>query len=51
MYGFYRLRRNKLLTGVLAGLADKFQWDIWLVRGIFLAITIFTKVGLLAVAL
>ena len=50
MYGFYRLKRSKLLTRVLADLADKFQWDIWLVRGIFLAISIFTKAGLLAVA-
>ena len=50
MYGFYRVKKNRLLTGVLAGLADKFQWDIWLVRGIFLTISIFTKAGLLAVA-
>lgn len=51
MYGFYRLRRNRLLTGVLAGLADKFKWDIWIVRGIFFAICILTKIGWLAIGL
>lgn len=51
MYGLYRLRRNRLLAGVLAGLADRFSWDIWLVRGIFLAITLLTRIGWLAVVL
>ncbi|MGT2753400.1 PspC domain-containing protein [Streptococcus ovis] len=51
MYGFYRTKRNRLLTGVLAGVADRFDWDTRIVRGIFLAIVILTKVGLLAIAL
>lgn len=51
MYGFYRLRRNRLLTGVLSGLADKYKWDIWLVRAIFLAISLLTKIGWLAIGL
>lgn len=29
---FYKLRRNKVISGVLAGLADKFGWDLSLVR-------------------
>lgn len=51
MYEFYRLRRNRLLTGVLAGLADKFKWDIWLVRGVFLAILFFTRARMIPVGL
>ena len=51
MYGFYRVRRNRLVTGVLSGLADKFKWDIWLVRGIFLAISLFTRLSWLALVL
>jgi phage shock protein PspC (stress-responsive transcriptional regulator) len=51
MYGFYKLRRNRLLTGTLAGLADKFRWDVWLVRAIFLAIVLLTKIAWLAMIL
>lgn len=51
MFGLYRLRRKSLLAGVLSGLADKFNWDIWLVRGIFMAITLLTKVGWILVVL
>ncbi|MHC5879297.1 PspC domain-containing protein, partial [Streptococcus pyogenes] len=51
MYGFYKLRRNRLLTGTLAGLADKFKWDVWLVRAIFLAIVLLTKIAWLAMIL
>ena len=51
MYGFYKVRRNRLVTGVLSGLADKFKWDIWLVRGIFLAISLLTKLSWLAIGL
>lgn len=29
---FYRKRQGKLLSGVLAGLSDKFRWDLALVR-------------------
>lgn len=51
MYGFYRTKRNRLLTGVLSGIADRFDWDVRIVRGIFLAIAILTRFGLLAIAL
>lgn len=32
---FYKKHRGKLVSGVLAGLADKFQWDLSLVRILF----------------
>ncbi len=51
MYGFYRVKKNRLLTGVLSGLADKCKWDVWLVRGIFLAISLFTRLSWLALGL
>lgn len=43
MYGFYKTKKNRWLTGVLAGLADRFGWDIWLVRGVFVACVLLTK--------
>ena len=39
------------MTGVLSGLADKCKWDVWLVRGIFLAISLFTRLSWLAIGL
>lgn len=29
---FYKLRRKKLIGGVVAGLADKYHWDLTLAR-------------------
>lgn len=49
MYGFYKKRSGKLALGVLAGLANRFNWDVWLVRLIFLVLTIFSQLGLLFV--
>lgn len=36
---FYKMRRNRMISGVLAGLSDKWDLDVTLVRFIF---TIFT---------
>lgn len=51
MYGFYRVRRNRALTGVLAGLADKFNIEVWLVRAIFMGVALFTRLGWIVVLL
>lgn len=37
---FYKLRKGKVLAGVLAGLADKFNWNLGLCRLLFLLCTI-----------
>ena len=29
---FYRLKKGRVLAGVLAGLSDKYHWDLNLVR-------------------
>ena len=38
---FYKLRRNSAVSGVLAGLSDKFGLDVGLVRFLFILFTIF----------
>ena len=38
---FYKLRRNSAISGVLAGLSDKFGLDVGLVRFLFVLFTIF----------
>lgn len=40
---FYRLKRGRVLAGVLAGLADKYNWDLSLVRILFVVSCLFTK--------
>ena len=37
---FYKLRRNRAVSGVLAGLSDKFGLDVGLVRFLFVLFTI-----------
>ena len=32
---FYKMRRNRMVSGVLAGLSDKFNFDVTLVRFLF----------------
>ncbi len=49
MHGFYKSRQNQLLTGVLAGIAQKFSLSPWLVRAVFLALVFFTQVWFLFV--
>lgn len=38
---FYRLRRGRMISGVLAGLSDKFGFDVNLVRFLFAMFTVF----------
>ena len=38
---FYKLRRNRAVSGVLAGLSDKFGLDVGLVRLLFVLFTVF----------
>lgn len=38
---FYKLRRNRAVSGVLAGLSDKFGLDVGLVRFLFVLFTVF----------
>lgn len=44
MTEFYKLRRNKAVSGVLAGLADRFDWDVSLLRVLFALAIIFTNI-------
>ena len=37
---FYKMRRNRIISGVLAGLSDKWDLDVTLVRFIFAIFTI-----------
>ena len=39
---FYKTKRNRLLTGVLAGLADRFKFDLSLIRFLYILFTIAT---------
>ena len=36
---FYKLRRNRVISGVLSGLADKFNFDLGLLRFLFIIFT------------
>lgn len=42
---FYKMRRHKAISGVLAGLSDKFGWDLVLVR-VLVAIGAYFSTGL-----
>ena len=37
---FYKMRRNRMVSGVLAGLSDKWNLDVTLVRFLFAIFTI-----------
>jgi len=37
---FYKMRRNRMISGVLAGLADKWNFDVTLVRFLFAIFTV-----------
>ena len=37
---FYKMRRNRMISGVLAGLSDKWNFDVTLVRFLFAIFTI-----------
>lgn len=40
---FYRLKRGRVLAGVLSGLSDKFNWDLNLVRALFVVSCLFAQ--------
>ena len=37
---FYKMRRNRMASGVLAGLSDKWNFDVTLVRFLFAIFTV-----------
>ena len=37
---FYKLKKNRLISGVLSGLSDKFDFDLSLVRFLFIIFTV-----------
>lgn len=37
---FYKMRRNRMVSGVLAGLSDKWKLDVTLVRFLFAIFTV-----------
>ncbi|BDD38289.1 MULTISPECIES: PspC domain-containing protein [Streptococcus] len=47
----YKLRQGKVLSGVFAGLAHKFGWDVWLARVIFLAGLFLGRIPLILIGL
>lgn len=47
-FNLYRQKQNKILSGVLAGLANKFGWNLSITRGIFVLLCLLGKLGLLA---
>ncbi|MBF0777051.1 hypothetical protein BVE84_02565 [Streptococcus azizii] len=49
-FGFYKQKNNKLISGVLAGLANRFHWDLTTTRLIFVVICLLGRLGLLAIA-
>jgi phage shock protein PspC (stress-responsive transcriptional regulator) len=42
--GLYRLAERKMVSGVLAGVAEKYLWDVSIVRLVAVFLTIFTGV-------
>ncbi|MXQ48653.1 PspC domain-containing protein [Streptococcus pneumoniae] len=40
---FYRLKRGRMFAGVLAGLSDKFNWDLSFVRVLFIVACFFEE--------
>ncbi|MFS1663223.1 PspC domain-containing protein [Streptococcus sp. zg-JUN1979] len=44
---FYKQRQNKCLAGVIAGLADKFGWDLGLARVIAALLIFVSRYGLI----
>ncbi|MBV1943376.1 PspC domain-containing protein [Streptococcus parasuis] len=47
----YRVRKGKVVSGVLAGIAHKLGWEPWLVRALFIAGLLFGKSFILLIAL
>ncbi len=42
---FYKMRRNRMISGVLAGLSDKWNFDVTLVRFLFAIFKWYKKVS------
>lgn len=49
-FNLYKQKQNKILSGVLAGLANRFGWNLNMTRGIFVLCCFFGRLGLLAIA-
>ena len=43
---FYKTRKNRLVAGVVAGLADKFGWDLALARILAIILMVSTQFGI-----
>ena len=43
---FYKIRKNRLVAGVVAGLADKFGWDLALARILAVILMVSTQFGI-----
>lgn len=43
---FYKTRKNRLVAGVIAGLADKFGWDLALARILAIILMVSTQFGI-----
>lgn len=43
---FYKMRKNKMISGVIAGLADKFGWDLSLARILAVILMLSTQFGI-----
>ena len=44
---FYKIRKNRLVAGVVAGLADKFGWNLTLARVLAIILMVSTQFGIL----
>ncbi|MBM7643013.1 PspC domain-containing protein [Streptococcus loxodontisalivarius] len=40
---FYKQRKNKMFAGVLAGISDRYGWDLNLVRALYVIFSMFTN--------
>ena len=43
---FYKIRKNRLVAGVVAGLADKFGWNLTLARVLAFILMVSTQFGI-----
>ena len=43
---FYKIRKNRLVAGVVGGLADKFGWNLTLARVLAIILMVSTQFGI-----
>ena len=43
---FYKIRKNRLVAGVVAGVADKFGWNLTLARVLAIILMVSTQFGI-----